>query len=352
MTSFHCAQGHRWAGDGAACPTCGAAALPAAHPPTLTADGMRTELSQSGDAAATLPQVSAYDVKPPAVPGYDIERELGRGGMGVVYLARQTELNRYVALKMILAGLHASAPERQRFGIEARAAAQLQHPNIVQIHDVGEADGRPFLALEYVAGGSPAARLTGPPWSPRDAANLIEPLARAIDHAHARGIIHRDLKPANVLLAETSSPMGLISPMGPVGTILQGAPKITDFGLAKELQDAEARAAGPTRTGAVMGTPSYIAPEQASGRSGGVGPAVDIYSLGAILYELLTGRPPFRGETALDTVLQVMTDEPIPPRRLQPKVPRDLETVCLKCLEKDPRRRYVSAGELADDMHR
>jgi WD40 repeat protein/serine/threonine protein kinase len=338
MASLHCPQGHRWAGDGAACPVCGAAALPG-DALTLSGDGL--SFPPANDVEPTLPRGEAREAKPPEVPGYEIERELGRGGMGVVYLARQTQLNRHVALKMILAGLHASEPERERFRIEARAAAQLQHPNIVQIHEVGETDGRPYLALEFVAGGSLAGRLIGQPWPARDAAALIEPLARAIDHAHSRGIIHRDLKPANVLLSE----------MGPVGPIT-GPPKITDFGLAKQLQDADARAAGPTRTGAVMGTPSYIAPEQASGRSGAVGPAADIYSLGSILYELLTGRPPFRGETPLDTVLQVMTDEPIAPRRLQPKVPRDLETVCLKCLEKDPRRRYVSAAELADDLRR
>jgi tetratricopeptide (TPR) repeat protein/predicted Ser/Thr protein kinase len=265
---------------------------------------------------------------PPAIPRYEVLGVLGRGGMGVVYQARQTSLRRLVALKMILAGGHASTEQRARFRTEAEAAARLQHPNVVQIHEVGEHGGLPFLSLEFVDGGSLANRLDGTPWPPRQAAQLMETLARAVHAAHQRGIVHRDLKPANVLLTE------------------DGTPKITDFGLAKVL-DATAQLTG---SGAVMGTPSYMAPEQTGRQPQAIGPAADVYALGAVLYELLTGRPPFRGETPLATVAQVVADEPVPPRRLQPGVPRDLETVCLKCLQKEPQKRYASAEALADDL--
>ncbi|HJT77518.1 MAG TPA: serine/threonine-protein kinase [Gemmataceae bacterium] len=264
------------------------------------------------------------------VPGYDILGELGRGGMGVVYKARHRALNRLVALKMILAGAHAGPEERRRFVREAEAVARLQHPNIVQIHEVGEHEGRPFLSLEFCAGGSLADRLGGTPLPAGAAARLVETLARAMHAAHQAGIIHRDLKPANVLLAE------------------DGTPKVTDFGLAKKLDGA----AGQTASGAIMGTPSYMTPEQAGGRSKEVGPPTDVYALGAILYELLTGRPPFRAATALDTVLQVVSEEPVPPSRLQPKLPKDLETVCLECLQKDRRRRYATAEALAEELRR
>jgi WD40 repeat protein len=252
--------------------------------------------------------------------------------MGVVYRARQVGLNRVVALKMILAGAHAGPKDLARFRREAEAVAQLHHPNIVQIHDIGEAGGRPYFALELVEGGSLAQRPQGGPQPPRQAAQLIETLARAVHFAHGRGIVHRDLKPANVLLTA------------------DGVPKITDFGLAKRL-DGQAVA---TLSGEVVGTPSYMAPEQAGGKDKGqaVGPAADVYALGAILYELLTGRPPFKGGTAFDTVIQVLHNEPARPTRLRPEVPRDLETVCLKCLEKDPGRRYADAEELADDLRR
>ncbi len=272
---------------------------------------------------------SAGDAAPVSVPGYAVEAVLGRGGMGVVYRARQLALNRTVALKMILAGGQASAQDRARFQEEARVIARLQHPNIVQIFEVGEHQGLPYFSLEFCPGGSLAQKLAGTPLPPGEAAALVERLARAMQAAHAKGVIHRDLKPANVLLAE------------------DGTPKVTDFGLAKRLDEA-----GQTATGAVLGTPSYMAPEQAAGGSQAVGPPADVYALGAILYELLTGRPPFRAATPLDTILQVVADEPVPPRRLQPTVPRDLETVCLKCLRKEPRRRYASADALAEDLRR
>jgi WD40 repeat protein/tRNA A-37 threonylcarbamoyl transferase component Bud32 len=256
--------------------------------------------------------------------------ELGRGGMGVVYKARQTRLNRLVALKMILAGGHAGEAELARFRTEAEAVASLQHPNVVQIHEVGESDGTPYFSLEFCEGGSLADKLDGTPWPPQPAALLVETLARAVQAAHGRGIVHRDLKPANVLLTA------------------DGQPKITDFGLAKRLDQGS----GQTRTGAVLGTPSYMAPEQAGGRGKEVGPPADIYALGAILYELLSGRPPFKAATPLDTILEVISEEPVPLRQLHSKVPRDLETACHKCLQKDPARRYGGARELAEDLGR
>jgi serine/threonine-protein kinase len=263
------------------------------------------------------------------VPGYEIIRELGRGGMGVVYQARHLKLNRPVALKMILAGSHAGAADLTRFQTEAQAIARLRHPNIVQIHEVGEHEGKPYFSLEFCGGGSLEKKLNGTPLPPKEAVALVETLARALQAAHEQHVIHRDLKPANVLLAE------------------DGTPKVTDFGLAKKLDEA-----GQTASGAVMGTPSYMAPEQAGGHGRDIGPACDIYALGAILYECLTGRPPFRAANAVDTVLQVVTDEPLPPSRLNSNVPRDLETICLKCLRKIPGQRYASAAMLADDLRR
>jgi serine/threonine-protein kinase len=265
-----------------------------------------------------------------AVAGYELLGELGRGGMGVVYRARHLKLNRLVALKMILAGGHAGEQELARFRAEAEAVARLQHPHVVQIYEVGEQNGLPYFSLELCPGGSLADQLGGTPLPPLRAAQLVETLARAMDAAHEQGIVHRDLKPANVLLAA------------------DGTPKITDFGLAKRLDGG----AGPTASGAIVGTPSYMAPEQARGQGKEVGPAADVYALGAILYECLTGRPPFKAETPLDTVMLVLSEEPMPPRRLLPKVPHDLETICLKCLHKEPARRYGSAGALADDLGR
>jgi serine/threonine-protein kinase len=266
----------------------------------------------------------------PDLPGYDVLGELGRGGMGVVYQARQVTLGRVVAVKVILAGEHAGPDALARFRREAEAAARLQHPNIVQIHDIAEHQGRPYFSMEYVPGGSLAQRLIAAPLEPRPAAELVQSLACAVQFAHERGIVHRDLKPANVLLTA------------------EGQPKVGDFGLAKRLDGGPT----PTQTGAVMGTPSYMAPEQAEGKAREVGPATDVYALGSILYESLVGRPPFRAATPVETLRQVLSDEPLSPSRLQPKVPRDLETVCLKCLEKDPSRRYESARALMEDLGR
>jgi WD40 repeat protein/tRNA A-37 threonylcarbamoyl transferase component Bud32 len=262
------------------------------------------------------------------VPGYEVIAELGRGGMGVVYQARQTKLNRLVALKMVLHGSHASSADLLRFLAEGEAVAQLQHPHIVQIHEIGQQAGLPFFCLEYVEGGTLADRLRGGPLPPREAARLAETLARAMTYAHGRGLMHRDLKPSNVLLAA------------------DGAPKITDFGLAKRVTGG-----GMTATGAVLGTPSYMAPEQAGGKKD-VTPLCDVYALGALLYEMLTGRPPFQAPTPVDTIMRVLSEEPVPPRRLQPALPRDLETICLKCLQKEPTKRYASAEALADDLAR
>ncbi len=266
----------------------------------------------------------------PAIAGYELLGVLGRGGMGLVYKARHLKLNRLVALKMIRAGDQADPQVIARFLQEARTLAQLQHPHIVQIHEIGEQQGQPFFSLELVEGGSLAQKLVGVPQPSRAAAGLVETLARAVQVAHEHGIVHRDLKPANVLLTT------------------EGIAKITDFGLAKQLEGDS----GLTRTGAPVGTPSYMSLEQALGQSHAIGPATDVYALGAILYEMLTGRPPFRGTTLLETLQQVRTQEPIPPSRLQPKLPRDLETICLKCLQKAPPHRYPSAAALADDLHR
>jgi serine/threonine protein kinase len=236
----------------------------------------------------------------PQIGGYEILAEIGRGAMGVVYQAKHLQLKRVVAVKMVLAGAQASDKELARFRAEAEAVARLQHPYIVQIHEIGSREGRPFFALEFVAGGTLRQKLGGDPQPPRQAADLVAKLASAMQVAHERGIVHRDLKPGNVLLTP------------------DGTPKIADFGLAKQLDADQAQ----TQTGAILGTPAYMAPEQASGRTRDIGPPADIYALGVILYEMLTGRPPFQGETALDTLEQARTQEPVPPRRLQAKVPR------------------------------
>jgi serine/threonine protein kinase len=293
--------------------------------------------------------------------------------MGIVYEARQKGLQRVVALKMVLSGTQAGPKELARFRAEAAAIARLRHPHIVQIHDVGEAAGRPYFVLEFVAGGSLDQHVRGTPQPVRAAAQLIETLARAVHAAHAQGVIHRDLKPANVLL-QLRAEIGNLkvesgrlagetgdapaAPNSQLSTfqfpLSHFEPKITDFGLAKfATGDEEASDLGvATATGEVVGTPSYMAPEQASVSRQPVGPATDVHALGAILYELLTGRPPFVGESPLATVLQVLHNDPVPVTTLRPNVPRDLETICLKCLRKEPGKRYSSALELAEDVRR
>jgi serine/threonine protein kinase/WD40 repeat protein len=284
----------------------------------------------------------------PQVPGYVLLEELGRGGMGVVFKARQVKLNRIVALKMIRSGALASAEELARFRTEAEAVARIQHPNIVQIYEVGEVDDLPFFSLEFVAGGSLARRLNGTPLCPDHAAKLVEVLARAVHAAHERGIVHRDLKPVNILLASgvREFSFGVKPTGGSRPPLAEFTPKITDFGLAKQMEQSQ----GPTASGAILGTPSYMAPEQAMGQGKQIGPATDVYALGAILYEMLTGRPPFKAETPMATIFQVITQEPVPPSRLQPQVPASLETICLKCLQKEPKSRYRSAEELAQEL--
>ena len=262
---------------------------------------------------------------------YELLEEIARGGMGVVYLARQVSLNRPVALKMILAGTLASSAAVQRFRNEAEAAANLDHPNIVPIYEVGEHEGQQYFSMGLVDGGSLSDRLEeSGPLPPRVAALLVKLLAEAIAFAHERGVIHRDLKPSNVLLDA------------------QGKPKVSDFGLAKRVQKTD----GPTMTGDVLGTPAYMPPEQAAGTVDLVGPSADIYSLGAILYACLTGRPPFQATSPFQTLRLVLTDEPVRPLRLKSSIPRDLETISMKCLEKNPRHRYDTASELAEDLGR
>ncbi len=289
------------------------------------ADPLKTGIQAVSDA----PRLDVGPVPLTRVAKYELLKEIGRGGMGVVFKARDVQLNRIVALKMIRSAALANTDELQRFAKEAAAAAQLQHPNIVALYDVSPSDQQPYLSMEYIGGTSLSERVSLGPLSGRRAAEYLELTARAVHYAHTRGIIHRDLKPANVLLDENDQP------------------KVTDFGLAKQMKSRSDQ----TRTGAVLGTPSYMSPEQAAG-SKEIGPSSDVYSLGAILYELTTGKPPFCGETPLATLNLVAESDPIAPRLLNPALDRDLETICLKCLEKDPKRRYDSAESLADDLHR
>jgi tetratricopeptide (TPR) repeat protein len=300
-------------------------------PPPLARMGMKPGLHVGAGALRSVePAGLSVARDPPPIAGYKILGELGRGGMGVVYHAQHVSLGREVALKLVLNGAHAAWSERSRFRVEAETAARLNHPNIVAIYEVGEQDDVPYVALEYVEGGSLGEALATNPLRPIEAARLAETLARAIEHVHQHGIVHRDLKPANVLMTA------------------EGVPKITDFGLAKWVDVRS----GHTQSGAIMGTPSYMAPEQARGETRFIGPSADVYALGAILYEMVTGRPPFKGVTAQETVQQLLTEDPLPPSRLQPQVSRDLETICLSCLQKEPSRRYSGAGALADDLRR
>jgi hypothetical protein len=330
------------------------AALETEKPVRVLADTL--PLTSAVHAGATTQRNGESAPPSPASPkvigNYEILEEIGRGGMGVVYRARHRLLsNRFAAVKVIRAGN--GSEERARFEAEARAVAELRHPNIVPIYELGThaQDGQemPFVALEYVERGSLARAIDGTPLPPRDAAALLLPLAEAVAHAHRAGIIHRDLKPANVLLSEpAASATSSAEPVADAPRADRFIPKITDFGLAKRL----GADTGQTRTGAILGTPSYMAPEQAEGRTDEIGVAADIYALGAILYEALTGRPPFKADTVLNTLHQVATLEPVPPRTINPALPRDLETICLKCLQKELQRRYASAADLARDLER
>jgi eukaryotic-like serine/threonine-protein kinase len=320
----------------------------AARFPTL-ADKVRDQFDVDAALAGdeTLPPTGPYTPVPglPTPPGYELFEEIGRGGMGVVYRARQTGLDRVVALKLIRSGDLADPTERARFAAEARAVARLSHPNIVQVYEVGEVNGCPFLALEYVPGGTLANVLTGLV-APAAAAALVATLARAVQHAHEQGIVHRDLKPANVLM---SAGCGVQSAEWLLKSSLRAprtAVKITDFGLAKLLNAGDAH----TPTGDFLGTPNYAAPEQVVGAV--VGPAADVHALGGILYHLLVGRPPFAGTTVVETLDQVRFVDPVAPSRLRPGLPRDLETIALTCLHKDPARRYTTAAALAEDLNR
>jgi WD40 repeat protein len=306
---------------------------------------------QDGSAAARERDQETGPAIPPApkqVEDYEILAEVGRGGMGVVYRARHRGLRRLAALKMVLAGEFASPGQATRFRLEAELAARVQHPNIVQVYEVSSHEGRPFLAMEWADGGSLADRLDGTPWPAHPAARLIETLARAVHEAHEHGVVHRDLKPANILMASGGhAPPGESSATAGSRDPLAGwTPKITDFGLAQPTEGGQTL----TRSGFLVGTPGYMAPEQAGGKRALVGPATDIYGLGVVLYQLITGQLPFRGDSTLEVLRAVTDDEAVRPRRLQPGIPRDLEAITLHCLEKEPSRRYPSARALAEDL--
>jgi serine/threonine protein kinase len=331
-----CPRGHQWesADDPAVadtmpasiCPICGSAA-------DAATSSVEEDWPRLGGDLPPLPQPLSVTRTPqlrswPAIGGYEILGELGRGGMGVVFKARQQNLDRLVALKMLLPDSGAGPAEVARFRREAEAVAALRQANFVHIYDFGEHDQRPYFVMEYVDGGSLAQRLAGQPLPWRQAAQLLATLARAMHAAHQCGIVHRDLKPTNILL------------------MADGTPKIADFGLAKKL----GRSADLTGSDAIVGTPNYMAPEQALGQSRDIGPAADIHALGAILYEALTGRPPFKGTSALDTLQQVANQAPLPPRRLRAEIPDALEEICLRCLEKEPSKRHASAADLAEAL--
>ena len=302
--------------------------------------GVHETLAEAATAGST-PSAAAPGPAPaigpryPSLAGYEFVGELGRGGMGVVYKARQLSLNRLVAIKTILAGAHAGARERARFYAEAESVARLQHPNIVQIYDISECDGAPYFSMEFVEGASLHRRLAGGPVDATTSAMLIETMAIAIHYAHERGIVHRDLKPANILMAGDAD-----------ASLRECTPKLTDFGLARQLKD-EVRL---TQSGVVLGTPCYMAPEQVENPTGDVTPAVDVYGLGALMYEMLTGQPPFNAPSNFETMRQVVTDAPVRPSLVEPSVPKALERICLKCLEKRPENRYATALALADDL--
>lgn len=300
---------------------------------------------------APVPNGVASVQLPRSFGDYELLEEIGRGGMGVVYKARQKGLDRVVALKMLLHGDVASSSDRARIRAEAKAAAALQHPNIVPVYDVGEADGRDFFTMPYIPGPTLAEVLSQGPLLPRDAARLVAALARAVDYAHRQGIIHRDLKPGNILCAiHTEEPGETFTAGSGTTAAFRLAPaqcKITDFGLAKNLGQTRESL---TQSGAILGTPSFMPPEQAASNRGNIGPASDVYALGAILYNCLTGRPPFQAATRVDTLIQVLEQDPVPPRMLNPTVARDLEIICLKCLQKAPELRYPTAAELASDL--
>jgi serine/threonine-protein kinase len=304
--------------------------------------------------APSLPPAKPQAVSPAATlprrfGDYELLEEIGRGGMGIVYKARQVSLDRLVALKMLRHTDQASEEEGRRFRMEAETAARLDHPNIVPVYDVGEIDSCPYFTMKYVEGTTLARLLVEHPLPPREAARLIAAVARAIHHAHTAGVLHRDLKPSNVLLAmeseesRSNGDSSLTTDHHPLTT-----PLVADFGLAKRVSGGDRL----TASGAVLGTPSYMPPEQASGSRGQLGPASDVYSLGAILYECLTGRPPFQGATSVDTLLLVLDQEPVSPRRLNPQVDRTLELICLKCLQKQTDLRYPTAAAMAEDLER
>jgi eukaryotic-like serine/threonine-protein kinase len=304
---------------------------PEGVPPGLTVRGLPKDPTPTLPRSGTPAAEGADATRLPRPFGqYELLEEIGRGGMGVVYRARQAALDREVAVKMIL-GAHLASPEHvRRFQAEAKAAARLRHSHIVHVHEVGQLHGQDFFAMEYIEGDSLADRLARGPVGPDEAVRLLAAVARAVDHLHSHEIVHRDLKPGNILIDA------------------EGEPYVTDFGLAKIRSPDSQR----TATGVIAGTPSYMAPEQAAGRGGDVGPAADVYSLGAILYEMLTGSPPFQHENPLDTLMDVLGRDPALPRQRNPKVPRGLELICLKCLAKSPEERYTTAGALADDLER